>query len=138
MAPHFIGPFQVLQKLGHQAYKLQLPQALSHHHPVFHVSLLKKAPSLPSPLPGQHFSSPPTTLPIPTASGPGPLTGSPDIYEVDRIVAERSNAYKVRWLGYDASEDTWIKKTELRKSAPEVVTTWHNSISSSRILRERK
>ena len=54
------------------------------------------------PLPGL---PPPPPLP-----GPGPLEGTDDIYEVERIVAERGNAFKVRWMGYDASEDSWIAK----------------------------
>ena len=37
----FVGPFEIIEKIGAQAYKLKLPDNWSIHD-VFHVSLLKK------------------------------------------------------------------------------------------------
>ena len=42
LSPRFIGPFEVLQRIGELAYKLTLPPNLSSVHPVFYVSMLRK------------------------------------------------------------------------------------------------
>ena len=42
LSPRYIGPFEVLKRVGEVAYELALPRGLSGVHPVFHVSMLKK------------------------------------------------------------------------------------------------
>ena len=42
LSPRFVGPFQIYKKVCLVAYKLILPQQLSHVHDVFHVSMLRK------------------------------------------------------------------------------------------------
>ncbi|GJQ98178.1 reverse transcriptase domain-containing protein [Tanacetum coccineum] len=40
--PHYIGPFQIIERIGLVAYRLELPQELRRVHNVFHVCNLKK------------------------------------------------------------------------------------------------
>ena len=40
--PRFIGPFEILKRVGNVAYQLALPPTLDSIHPVFHVSMLRK------------------------------------------------------------------------------------------------
>nr|GFA24250.1 putative reverse transcriptase domain-containing protein [Tanacetum cinerariifolium] len=40
-SPRFIGPFEILDRVGEVSYRLALPPQLSHVHNVFHVSLLR-------------------------------------------------------------------------------------------------
>ncbi|GJR61803.1 putative reverse transcriptase domain-containing protein [Tanacetum coccineum] len=42
LAPRFVGPFEIVERIGPVAYRLRLPQELSCIHDVFHVSNLKK------------------------------------------------------------------------------------------------
>ena len=42
MSPRFIGPFEILDKIGDVAYRLALPPLLAGVHNVFHVSMLRK------------------------------------------------------------------------------------------------
>ena len=42
LAPHYIGPFAILERRGKVAYQLELPPNLSQVHDVFHVSQLRR------------------------------------------------------------------------------------------------
>ena len=42
LSPRFIGPFEILERIGETAYRLALPPQLSGVHDVFHVSMLRK------------------------------------------------------------------------------------------------
>ncbi|GJV16808.1 reverse transcriptase domain-containing protein [Tanacetum coccineum] len=53
LAPRFVGPFEIIKKVGPLAYKLDLPEELDGVHDTFHVSNLKKCladPTLQVPL----------------------------------------------------------------------------------------
>ena len=42
LSPRYIGPFEILERVGAVAYFLALPPSLSSVHEVFHVSMLQK------------------------------------------------------------------------------------------------
>ncbi|GKD06060.1 putative reverse transcriptase domain-containing protein [Tanacetum coccineum] len=42
LAPRYVGPFEILKRVGLVAYRLRLPEELSGVHETFHVSNLKK------------------------------------------------------------------------------------------------
>jgi hypothetical protein len=41
LSPRYIGPFEVLRRVGAVAYEVALPLELAHIHNVFHVSVLR-------------------------------------------------------------------------------------------------
>ncbi|GKG18809.1 hypothetical protein Tco_0375908 [Tanacetum coccineum] len=53
LAPRFVGPFEIIEKVDPVAYRLDLPEELNGVHDMFHVSNLKKCladPTLKVPL----------------------------------------------------------------------------------------
>jgi len=96
------GPYEVLEKIGEKAYKLKFPSSMRIHN-VFNVDLLEpKKPDL--------FNRDPVALPpIITPEGE-------EEYEVEEILDTKLNRgriqYLVKWKGYDASENKWIKRAE--------------------------
>ena len=42
LSPRFIGPYEILERIGYVAYRLALPLELANLHDVFHVSMLRK------------------------------------------------------------------------------------------------
>ena len=42
LSPRFIGPFEILERVGAVAYRLALPPNMSGVHEVFHVSMLRR------------------------------------------------------------------------------------------------
>ena len=42
LSPRFIGPFEILERVGTVAYRLALPPSMSGVHEVFYVSMLRK------------------------------------------------------------------------------------------------
>nr|AAT38734.2 Polyprotein, putative [Solanum demissum] len=42
LSPQYVGPYQILKRIGKVFYELDLPNEFAPVHPVFHVSMLKK------------------------------------------------------------------------------------------------
>ena len=96
LMPRWVGPYQVLERVGNVAYRLDLPSEMK-MHPVFHVSLLKPW------VEGDRQQPPPPRL----------LMDGQLVWTVDRILDHRSGKRKnlkeflVRWEGYDKANDSW-------------------------------
>ena len=109
-----LGPFPILEQIGSSAFRLQLPPSM-HIHPVFHVSLLE--PHVANTFPSRVVAPP---LPI-------QVDGLPE-FEVDFLLdskfRRRKLFYKIRWVGYDTSEDSWEPAINL-SNASEAISAYH-------------
>jgi hypothetical protein len=47
LALWFVGPYPSIGRIGHVAYRLELPESMSDIHNVFHVSQLRKCLKVP-------------------------------------------------------------------------------------------
>jgi hypothetical protein len=103
----YFGPYKVLSKIGEVAYKLDLP-ASSSVHPVFHVSLLKPAPSTKYPL---------------SASVPDTANGLqvPEAILQRRLQARRAGSVAqllIKWSGLGADLATWEDAEAVQQRFP--------------------
>ena len=48
LSPHYMGPYEIVERIGEVAYRLRLPPELARIHDVFHVSMLRKYMADPS------------------------------------------------------------------------------------------
>jgi hypothetical protein len=105
LMPKWVGPFEVLEKLGKVAYKLQLPANIK-IHPVFHVSLLKP-----------HMSDGRVQPPPPAIETDDGL-----FFEVEAVLDHRDRKYGrkkrreylIKWSGYDPLHNTWEPAENLK------------------------
>ena len=113
LLPKFYGPYEILEKLGPVAYKLQLPTGCK-IHPVFHVSCLKKHL-------GTHVT-PSLTLPRITEDG---IVQDEPLAILERKLVKRGNAagvdVLVHWKGHTPEDATWKDYHDLQARFPEFI-----------------
>ena len=114
LTPRFIGPYEVIEKMGPMAYRLALPLELEKIHSVFHVSMLRRYRSDPS-----HVGSSET---IELRSD---LTYEEELVEIlAREVKELRNKkiplVKVLWRNHKTEEATWESEETMRHQYPQL------------------
>jgi len=57
LAHRYLGPYVVQQRVGQNAYQLQLPSSMTQIHPIFNI--VKLLPALKDPIPGKKTYPPP-------------------------------------------------------------------------------
>ena len=109
-----LGPFTVIERIGTQAYRLQLPASMK-VHPMFHVSLLE---------PYQLSTIPDHTRPLPSPI----VVKSESEYEVEEILDSKYHYkrlfYLVKWKGYNPCDNSW-EPTSFVKNAPHLIKAFH-------------
>ncbi|CAN6707754.1 unnamed protein product [Malus baccata var. baccata] len=112
LSPRYIGPYEITERIGEVAYRLELPPKLSKVHNVFHVSMLR------------HYVSDPSHV-IP----PQPLEINPDLtYDdepvtildwKDKVLRNKTvSLVKVLWRNHSVEEATWEIEDRMREMYP--------------------
>ncbi|XP_073121998.1 uncharacterized protein [Henckelia pumila] len=114
LAPRFIGPFEILDRVGALAYRVTLPPNLDGVHNVFNVSMLRKYVSNPSHV----LSMEPLQL------SPHMTNEERPIRILDRQERRLRNKsipmVKVRWQNHSDEEATWEAEADIRTRYPEL------------------
>jgi hypothetical protein len=111
LAPKFVGPYPIIQRIGELAYKLKLLEELAGIHLVFHVSQLRKCLRVPD-----------ETIPPEAVD----LQKTLEYVEYPvRILARadketRRTSCKVLWSNHTERESTWEKESDLKKKYPQL------------------
>ncbi|KAI3761239.1 hypothetical protein L1987_51651 [Smallanthus sonchifolius] len=112
LAPRYVGPFKILERIGKVAYKLELPPSLGSVHPTFHVSNLKKCladENLHIPLDDvridetMHFVEKPVEVMD---------------REIKQLKRSRIPIVKIRWESKRGPEFTWEREDQMKLKYP--------------------
>ena len=114
LSSRYIGPFEILERIGKVAYRLALPPELTSVHNVFHVSMLKKYVTDPSHVLHQE----PVEVHADRTDEEKPV----------QILAREEKTLrnkviplvKVLWRNHNVEEATWEREEDMRKSYPEL------------------
>jgi hypothetical protein len=120
------GPFEVLERVKTNTYRLRMPASYG-IHPVIHAEHLTTYTANSTPI-----------VDRPTKSLSRDDFDTLHEFEIEKIVSERkvkrgkrlTTQYKVRWKDYDESADTWEPERSL-KNAPAVLRAWKDAVSNA-------
>ena len=112
LSPRFIGPFEILKRIGVVAYRLALPPSMSGVHEVFHVSMLRKY----TPNPTHVVDWGQIEIDIDGTFEEEPVC----ILDSRDQVLRRNTVRLVRvlWRHYGVEESTWEREDTMRATYP--------------------
>ncbi|XP_042441327.1 uncharacterized protein LOC122026664 [Zingiber officinale] len=116
LAPRYIGPFQILERIGEVAYRLVLPPSLTGVHDVFHVSMLRRYVPHPS-----HILTDVSVVLQPDISYEEIPVQILDRKE-RRLRNKTIRLVKVGWRHHSDEEATWESEDRMRASYPHLFT----------------
>jgi hypothetical protein len=113
LSPHYIGPFQILEKCGNVAYKLELLPSLAGAHDIFHASQLKKCLKAPVDVVLPEVAPLDTDLTYPER-----LIKILD--QKSRVTRRKTiKFYKIQWSNHTEEEATWKSEDFLHSRHPD-------------------
>ncbi|GJS26017.1 putative reverse transcriptase domain-containing protein [Tanacetum coccineum] len=123
LAPRFVGPFEIIKKVGPVAYRLDLPEELNGVHDTFHVSNLKKC-----------LADPTLKVPLDEIRVDAKLNFMEEPVEIlerefKKLKRSRIAIVKVRWNSKRGPEFTWEREDQMKLKYP----LWFSNIMPPRM-----
>ena len=116
--PRYIGPFEIVERIGPVAYRLDLPEEFSRVHNVFHISMLLKY----IPDPSHVLDTPEIELrdDLSYEEQPVQILGR----EEKELRNKKISLVKVLWRNHLVEEATWKREDQMRSQYPHL---FHNT-----------
>ncbi|GJT99412.1 putative reverse transcriptase domain-containing protein [Tanacetum coccineum] len=113
LAPRFVGPFEIVEKVGLVAYRLRLPEELNGVHDTFHVSNLKKC-----------LADPTLQVPLDEIQVYAKLNFMEEPVEIlerefKKLNRSRIAIVKVQWNSKRGPKFTWEREDQMRLKYPQ-------------------
>ena len=110
--PRYIGPYEIIERIGPLAYRLKLPMELARVHNVFHVSMLRR-----------YIKSPTHVLEEIPVEIRDDMTYIEQPVEIldhrDQVLRTKTiPLVKVLWRNQVVEEATWEREAEMREKYP--------------------
>ncbi|KAA3457139.1 Retrotransposable element Tf2 [Gossypium australe] len=117
LSPRFIGPYEIIERIGSIAYHLALPSELEKIHDVFHMSMLRR-----------YRSDPLHVIELTEVEIEPDMTyGEKPVKILAREVKQLRNKsialVKVLWQRHGVEEATWEPKEAMRNQYPNLFTS---------------
>ncbi|KAL4023207.1 hypothetical protein IC575_016958 [Cucumis melo] len=113
LSPRFVGPFEILERIGPVAYRLALPPSLSAVHDVFHISMLRKY--VPDPSHVVDYEPLEIDENLSYVEQPVEVLAR----EVKTLRNKQIPLVKVLWRNHRVEEATWEREDDMRSRYPE-------------------
>ncbi|KAK8940812.1 hypothetical protein KSP39_PZI010806 [Platanthera zijinensis] len=114
LSPRYLGPFEILERIGEAAYRLRLSAELSALHDVFHISVLRKVVQEPS----QVIAADQVPVEEGLTTKVKPI--SIEDFEVKRLRNKEIRMVKVRWDNCGREELSWEREQSMHEEYPEL------------------
>ncbi|GJU45700.1 putative reverse transcriptase domain-containing protein [Tanacetum coccineum] len=127
LAPRFVGPFEIIEKVGPVAYRLDLPEELNGVHDTFHVSNLKKC-----------LADPTLKVPLDEIQVDAKLNFVEEPVEIlerefKKLKRSRIAIVKVRWNSKRGPEFTWEREDQMKLKYPHLFSDVSNHVLLNRV-----